>query len=266
MSERLAIIAGTGELPRALRRADPGALIVTFAGQGVDAPLDRHLSARFEHLGALFEGLRAAGVGAVVFAGGMARPTLDPGAFDAKTRAVMPAIQAAMAGGDDRLLRTIIALFEDEGFAVRAAHEVAPELVAAPMLEQGRAPWPQEEADAERAALILAALGPVDVGQSVVVEAGLCLGIETIQGTDALLAFVAETPALIRRGRGVFVKTAKPGQDLRADMPAIGPETVRGVARAGLAGLVVGAGVTLILERDEVFRLVDAHGLFLVSR
>jgi DUF1009 family protein len=266
MFTRLAIIAGEGELPRALLRAAPGALFVTFPGYAGEAPEAEQLKARFEHLGALFEGLRAKGVGEVVFAGAMSRPDLDPAAFDAVTRAVMPGLAAAMAGGDDRLLRAVVSLFEAEGFQVRAAHEVAPALLAEPGLARGRAPTPREEADAERAALILAALGPVDVGQSAVVEAGLCLGIETVQGTDAMLRHVAATPAGLRRGSGVFAKTAKQGQDLRIDMPAVGPETVRAVAAAGLAGMVLGAGSTIILEREEVFRLIDGHGLFLIAR
>ena len=97
---------------------------------------------------------------------------------------------------------------------------------------------------------------------------GLCLGIETVQGTDALLRFVAENDAALpdpEGARGVLVKLPKRGQDTRLDMPAIGPETIRRVADAGLGGLVIEAGGVMVLGREEVIALADAAGLFILS-
>ncbi len=267
MKPRLAIIAGTGELPVAIARADGDALFVTFKGAGVPVPdgLD-HLEATFEKLGALFDGLQTQAVSDVVFAGAMTRPTPDPAQFDDKTAAIMPALVQAMGQGDDTLLRHVIAMFEAEGFTVRAVHEVAPELLLDAHKSMGRVPSPTERSDALRALDILIALSAQDVAQAAVVEGGLCLGIETLQGTDAMLRFVADTPAELRRGRGVMVKAPKKGQDLRIDMPSIGPGTVRGVARAGLAGIFIAAGAVLVLEQDEVRRLIEKHDLFLMTR
>lgn len=265
---RQAIIAGRGMLPLSVARAAPEALYVTF--EGVDLaglPEGAAVSIqRLEKLGALFDTLHEAGVEEVVFAGALNRADFDPSALDARTMALLPRLMGAMQAGDDALLREVIAVFAEEGLRTVAAHALAPDLVLAPGTTLGRAPTRAEEADAARAAAILTALGPLDISQAAVVEGGLCLGIETLQGTDALLAFVAETPAHLRRGRGVLLKDAKPGQDLRVDMPTIGPETLRAVARAGLAGVFVGAGRVIVLEQPRVAELADELGLFVAAR
>ena len=268
MEPRLAILAGHGQLPQEIAAADPTALFVTFDGVDVAVPEGQlHMAASFEKLGALFKGLRAHCVNEVVFAGSMTRPNLNPLKFDLKTAKLMPRVMKAMGGGDDGLLRVIIEIFEGEGFIVSGAHEVAPALKVHGHTVYGRPPTKQERADAVRAADILIALSPMDVGQACVVAGGQCLGIETIRGTDALLSYVADTPEALKRGeKGVLVKAAKQGQDLRVDMPTIGPDTIRGVARAGLAGLFIAAGGVIVLEQDEVKRLVEEHGLFLMAR
>lgn len=267
MTGRLAILAGQGALPHRIAAAHPAALFVHFDGLAVDLPEIETLPASFERFGQLFADLHAAGVSDVVFAGGLARPALDPTKFDAKMQVLAPGFMAAMAGGDDGLLRAVIAAFEAEGFAARGAHELVPGLTAKPGLLVGPDPQPGDLADATRATAILTALGPLDVGQGVVVAGGQCLGIETAQGTDAMLAFVAATPHGLRRGpRGVLVKAPKPGQDLRVDMPAIGPDTVAAAHRAGLAGIVVTPGAVLLLDRETL--LADAHAadLFILAQ
>ncbi len=265
MSNTLAILAGRGVLPQTLASANPKALFVSFEGVDVTVPTSHHLAASFNTFGALFDGLRTAGITTVTFAGAMTRPALNPATFDAKTIALAPRLMAAMAGGDDGLLREIVAVFEGEGFTVVGPHQVVPDLVAQAGLLAGPAPDAGAMADANRGMEILHALSGVDVGQGVVVAGGLCLGVETLQGTDAMLKFVAATPADLRRASGVFVKAAKTGQDLRVDMPAIGPDTVASVAAAGLGGIVIGAGSVLILERAKMIKALDAAGLFLLA-
>ncbi|GAB4304734.1 MAG: UDP-2,3-diacylglucosamine diphosphatase LpxI [Roseovarius sp.] len=267
MAGRLAIIACAGALPVALAEADPEALVITLEGVPSSVAPERARRHRLEEIGALFAEMRAEGVARVVFAGALRRPALDPARFDPEMAALAPRLMAAMAGGDDGLLRTVIAVFEAQGFAVIGAAQILPALVAEPGLHLGPAPAPAEEADIARAAQILRAIAPLDIGQGCVVAGGQCLGIETAQGTDALLDFVAMSDPACRRGfRGVCVKAAKSGQDLRIDMPAIGPQTVAGVARAGLAGLVVEAGKVLILERDATLAAVRRAGIFLSAR
>ena len=127
----------------------------------------------------------------------------------------------------------------------------------------GPTPSDQNLADAARGAQILTTLAPLDLGQGCVVASGLCLGIETLQGTDALLDFVAQTPAHLHRTAGVFIKAPKVGQDLRVDMPAIGPETVKHVAEAGLAGIALAAERVLILDRVRTLGLAASLGVFI---
>lgn len=265
MSQTLAILAGYGALPQNLAAANPDALFVSFEGVEIEVPNQPHFAASFNKFGALFDALRDAGITTVTFAGAMTRPALNPAKFDAQTMAIAPRLMAAMTGGDDGLLREIIAVFEVEGFQVKGAHQVLPDLVAKAGLLAGAPPADTELNDAKRGMEILNALSAVDVGQGVVVAAGLCLGVETLQGTDAMLKFVASTPENLRRGKGVFVKAAKTDQDLRIDMPAIGPDTVASVAAAGLAGIVVSAGSVIIVERAKTLEAAEAAGLFLLA-
>jgi DUF1009 family protein len=266
MSGKLAILAGGGALPVALADAAPDALCISFAGVAHQLG-NRPRQHKFEHLGSVFQDLRANGVTQVTFGGSMSRPPLDPAEFDSMMMSLAPRLLAGMQGGDDALLRLVIQIFEDQGFEVVGAHEVAPDLTVAEGLLCGPEPDEQALKDADRAADILNALAPVDVGQGCVVAGGICLGIETIQGTDALLKFVANTPeGLLRGQRSVFVKSPKRGQDLRVDMPAIGPDTLRNAAKAGIQGIVLQAGQVLLLERKTLLKLADDAGIFIMGR
>ena len=183
----LALIAGAGALPAALAAALPRrpfvAALEGFAPQGVAADL----TFRIERLYPFFAALQQAGVTQVAFAGAVRRPRLDPALFDPATAQIVPRLMHSLAQGDDATLREVIAMFEEEGFAVVGAAEIAPALVPAEGLLAG-ALTARDQADAARAAAIAEALGRVDVGQGCVVAQGLCLAAETIAGTDAMLA------------------------------------------------------------------------------
>lgn len=270
----IAIISGRGALPRLLAE-DAAARgrnyrVVTFAGVPVDwAAAHPNIEAQFEKLGALFSDMKAANCHEVVFAGGMARPKLNPLRFDATFAKLSVKLLPALKSGDDATLRVIVAAFEDAGFAVRPAHEILSELtVGEGILTQAR-PTDDDRADAKRAAEIARVLGAVDVGQGAVVAQGICLGAEAIQGTDAMLRSVADSPDFRpdpEGARGVLYKAPKPQQDWRVDLPAIGPDTIRNAAAAGLAGVVIQAGAVIVLDRAEVVRAADEAGLFLWSR
>lgn len=267
MTDRLAIIAGAGDLPQRIAAAHRDALFVTIKGVDVAAPdgFDP-VEASYEKLGALFKTLRGAGVGRVVFAGKVDRPKLNPLRMDRVTLGLFPRVKAVLGKGDDALLRLVADVFEEQGFCVVAASDLTSEL-AMGCATLGRRPDAQDLADADRGWALLAHLGAQDIGQGVVFAGGQCLGIETIQGTDALLRFVGETPAHLKLGaRGVFVKRPKPGQDHRMDQPTIGPATIEAVARAGLGGVVIPSEGVIVLERDQVARLIDLHDLFLDVR
>ncbi|MCA0043841.1 LpxI family protein [Celeribacter litoreus] len=258
---RTAIIAGSGALPQLMAEALPDPLYVTFDDAPVPAGVE-HLKARFEKLGRLFKDMKARDVGAVVFAGAVSRPKINPMRLD--RHALKLAL--SMKKGDDGILREVIALFESQGFLVRSATEIHPGLVLAPGTHWGRKVTKEDLEDAARASKILTALSPLDVGQGAVCAGGMILGIETLQGTDAMLRFVAETPERLRRAKGVFVKSPKAGQDMRIDVPTIGLGTIDAVIKAGVGGLVIPPGEVIVLDRDEVKVKVEEAGLFLLAQ
>ncbi len=255
---RLAIIAGRGDLPGTVAAAlsDPPLVCAPdgFAPDGL--AVDRVF--RFERLVPFLRQLVDDGIDQVVFAGAMTRPRFDPALFDPATAQLVPQLLASFAQGDDALLRGVIALFEEAGLTVVGLADIAPSVLIGPGRLGAADPTPQDEADAARGRAILDALAPVDVGQGCVVAGGLCLGIEVLFGTDALLADVAAR----RQGAGgVFVKRAKFGQDMRVDLPTIGPATVQAAVSAGMSGICVQAGRVVILHRAQVVALADAAGL-----
>ncbi|WP_293444645.1 UDP-2,3-diacylglucosamine diphosphatase LpxI [Planktotalea sp.] len=262
---RLAILSGSGALPQRLAYAQPDAILVSFSGVGHDLTGTTQEHA-FEKMGALFASLKAQNVSEIVMAGAMSRPPLDPSAFDAVMTGLAPRLIPAMQRGDDALLRLVIAIFEEQGFCVRGAHEVDSTLTVDAGLLCGAALSEITGNDVAKGIAILETLSPVDVGQGVVVETGLCLGIETLQGTDALLNFVAATPLHLRKMGGVFVKAPKRGQDLRVDMPTIGPDTLTAMKAAKLSTLVIASGAVLLLERDETMRFAKAANITIFAQ
>jgi len=255
---RTAIIAGSGRLPQILAAALEAPVYVTLSDVAVPDGLD-HVSARVEKLGKLFKVLKARDVTYVTFAGAMARPKVNPVLLDRHALR----LATSLGKGDDALLREVIAVFEAQGFTVRAATDICPELSLPAGTLWGRKPTATDISDAARARSVLAALSPLDVGQGAVCAGGQMLGIETLQGTDAMLGFVAATPAHLRRDRGVFVKMPKAGQDGRIDLPTIGMDTVEAVIKAGLGGIVIPAGGVIVLDRAAVKQRIEEAGLFL---
>lgn len=259
----VALIAGGGGLPAALASRLAAPLVCAPAGlqpEGLAVDLVFH----FERLAPFLRALGDRGIQVVALAGAIHRPRLDPALFDRETAQLVPDLLAAMQGGDDAALRWIIGLIEDYGLRVAGLAELAPDLLAGEGVLGARAPTGAERADAERGRAVLAALDPVDVGQGCVVAQGLCLGIEALYGTDAMLADVArQRPTREPQSGGVFVKRAKAGQDLRADLPALGPATVAAAAAAGLTGIAVQAGRVVVLDRAATVAAADTAGLAL---
>ena len=259
----LGLIAGRGALPRMVAEARAAAglpyLVVALDGFAEGWVADHpHETAPITGVGRILAALRRAGCTHVTLAGGVERPVLNPLKLDAKALSWLPRLLPAMRRGDDALLRTVRGLLEAEGLELIGADTLLPG--AGGDLATRRAPDAEDLADIARANAILAALAPHDVGQGAVVAGGLVLGIETVQGTDAMLRFVA----LDRGGEGgVLVKRLKTGQDRALDMPAIGPETVANAAAAGLSGIAIERGGVLVLEPEATFAAADAAGLFI---
>lgn len=260
---RTAIIAGQGRLPALLAAAFPDAQVWALEGFAPGVPSQPF---RLERLVPFLDALVDGGVRRAVFAGAVQRPRLEPELFDARTAALVPRILMAMQSGDDAALREVIALFEEWGIEVVAPDSLLPALSPEAGLLAGQ-PSAADTADADRGAEILAATGALDIGQGCVIVGGLCLAIETLPGTAAMLEFAAAHAALRRGGaRGVLVKAPKAGQDRRVDLPAIGPDTVAQAARAALAGIAWPAGGLMVLDREQTVAAAQDAGLFLWAR
>jgi len=256
----LGIIAGSGALPEMLLAAIPAAVLVRLKGVATNvADTGTVIDAEFERLGDLFVALHDVGVTELVFAGAMQRPKLNPTRLDGPTMKLVPRIMAALSKGDDGLLREVLTIFTEAGFEIKAAHDILPDLVLGDGVLVGELDA-QTKADATRGMEILTALGGMDVGQGCVVAKGQCIGIETLQGTDRMLEFVAATQDRVPGG-GVLVKRAKTGQDLRIDMPTVGPDTIAAAAAAGLTGICVQAGYVLVLNKKACMAAATAAGI-----
>lgn len=267
----LGVIAGGGSLPLrvAAAAAARGRRVFVLGLEGFADPAQLapypHAFTRIGAGGRIIELLREAGVRELVLAGLVKRPGFFDLRPDAAGAALLARIgKAAFFGGDDTLLRAVGRVLEEEGFRLTGAHEVLAGGTAPEGVWTRTGPDPGHEADIVRGVEVARALGRLDVGQAVVVQHGLVLGVEAIEGTDALLARVGP---LRRQGPGgVLVKLLKPGQDARLDMPMIGPATVHNCAAAGLAGIAVEAGRTLVTDSAALVTAADANGLFVVAR
>ena len=263
----IAVIAGAGALPAALAAelAQRGAAPLVCSPEHITPEgLAVDIGFRFERLAPFLRDLGDRGVTQVALAGAIPRSELDPSLFDRETASLVPAMIAAIKGGDDAALRWIMDLIEDFDLKVVGLNDLAPGLLVEEGQLSHRAATAAEIADAARGRAILEALAPVDVAQGAVVATGLCLGVEAIYGTDAMLANIAQNrPLREPQTGGVFVKRAKDGQDLRADLPTIGPTTIAAVSDAGLSALCLHAGHVVILDKPAVLAAADAANLAL---
>ncbi len=271
----IGIVCGGGSLPFAianavLRTGRPAVLfpIVGWADRDMVAKYD-HRWIRLGQFGRFRKLAAESSCRDIVFIGTLVRPALKDLRFDWTTLRLLPRIAALFRGGDDHLLRGVGQGFEEFGFRLLGAHEVAPDVL---MIEGpiGRCePSARDAADIEVGLRLLEAIGPYDVGQAVVVANRRVLAVEAAEGTDSMLERIIELRRLRRIrtpvGVGVLVKMAKPGQDRRFDLPTIGPQTVAAVARAGLAGMAIGAGEALIAEPQLVAAAADSTKMFVVG-
>jgi UDP-2,3-diacylglucosamine hydrolase len=271
----VAVICGGGSLPATVADAligqGRGVVMFPLFGWADPAAVERfrHHWIHIGQLGRFLRFARSEGCRDLVMIGTLVRPPIRHIRLDMETLRVMPRIIRSFRGGDDHLLSGIGRIVEDYGFRLLGAHEVAPQILA-PLGPIGRcAPTPRDEVDIKRALALLAAIGPFDVGQAAVVADGRVLAVEAAEGTDHMLAHIAE----MRRGgrirsaagTGVLVKAPKPSQDRRFDLPTVGPSTVEHAAAAGLAGLAVVAGEVIVAEPVRVAALADTAKIFVAG-
>jgi DUF1009 family protein len=271
----LALICGGGSMPLAVAESVTarGRRVVLFplrgtAAEQIDVRRFAHHWLYIGQIGKFMRLARAAGCRDVVLIGSLIRPSLWQVHPDFTGLTFLPKVIRAFRGGDNHLLSGMGRLLEGEGFRLLGAHEVAPEILC-PAGTLGRVePSEQDRSDISFCFDYLHAAGAFDIGQAVVVSGRHILAVEAIEGTDQMLERVA---GLRANGRirvavgGVLVKAPKPGQDRRFDLPSIGPQTVEGAARAGLRGIAVAAGETIIAEPAKFVEAADRASIFVVG-
>lgn len=274
--DRIAIIAGSGALPvalaRGLDRQGHPPFIVLSRGEVDDpaafSPFER-VALALEEIGRLVPVLKQNRITHVVLAGGIGRrphwrrlrPSLE-------LLRLLPAVISRLARGDNALLSGIVDHIEANGIRVVGAHQILPDLLAQAGPLGAREPAGRDRRDLDAALAAARAIGALDIGQAAVAVGGRVIALEGIEGTDGLLERVRDLRShgrLAAASGGVLVKCAKPGQELRADLPTIGPLTVDAAHAAGLAGIGVEAERSLVLDAEEVAARADRLGLFVVG-
>lgn len=296
----IALIAGTGGLPPHLAGSltvqGRVPIICEMRGFASDVKGEfTRIPFRIETLGTLLDTLTSLGVTEVCMAGAMQRPDVDPSAIDAATAPLVPRLMAAMAKGDDGTLREIVAIFEERGFTVLGAHQIAPDLLPIAGTHTQTSP-PDLSSSLAAARSAIADMGRADAGQAMLVRDGVVIAREDARGTAAMLADFSDplrdTPD---SGTGIDVidifsdvvggvadwlsgddddhrapgagailyKAPKPNQILQADMPLIGPDTAMQAAEAGLAGIVIPAGGVMALDLPQIVAILDVQDMFL---
>jgi UDP-2,3-diacylglucosamine hydrolase len=275
ISSPIGLIAGGGILPFAVadsliaRNITP----MLFALKGACDPAEvtrfRHHWIAIGQLGRLKSLLRAENCRDLVFIGSLVRPSLSEVRLDWGTIRVIRSIWAAFRGGDDHLLSGIAGIFERDGFRMVGIKDVAPDLLMPLGCLTRALADDRATADIAKGRDLLRALSPFDIGQAAVVIDGHVVGVEDIEGTDGLLARIARLRAegriRAKAARGVLVKAPKRGQDLRFDLPTLGPRTIEGAAAASLAGIAIVAGNTIVAEPQAMVEAADRAGLFVTG-
>ncbi|MGZ5870584.1 MAG: LpxI family protein [Bradyrhizobium sp.] len=275
VSSPVGVIAGGGVMPFAVADSMKARGIdsVVFALKGA---CDPKAAERFRHhwisvgqLGRAEKLFRAENCRNLLFIGTLVRPALSEVRIDWATLRVIGQVWAAFRGGDDHLLSGIGRILEQDGFRMVGIKDVAPDLLMPEGCVTRKAPDENDVSDIAKGRELLRALSPFDIGQAVVVVDGHVVGVEDIEGTDGLLARLtrlrAEGRIRAKTARGVLVKAPKSGQDLRFDLPTVGPRTVAGAAAASLAGIAIVAGNTVVVEPQIMIDAADSAGLFVTG-
>ena len=270
---RLAIVAGGGDLPRRVaaqaRKTGRNPFVVGLKGFAEASLLEEYGGPELSvgELGRLIQLMKKEGCEEMVFAGWLKRPDFSALKLDLKGVQSLPKILAAAKKGDDALLRAVMDVFAEAGFRIIGADDVLNDLLVGAGPLGAISPTAEHWPDIRRAAEVAKISGSLEIGQGAVSCASLILAVEAQEGTDRMLARVAELQVEIRgtpeARRGVLVKRPKPQQERRIDLPTIGVATVQAAGKAGLAGIAVEAGAALVVDRDQVAQAANEIGVFI---
>lgn len=272
--DRVAIVAGGGRLPIAIAETlsanGTKPFVIFVRGEASEALRSYdHVELTVENFAGIVPALKRAGATCVVFAGNISRrPKLSALKPSLTLLKLLPKAISGLAKGDDGMLRALTEAVEANGIKVVGAHQLAPDLLVSEGPMSTVAPQKSDLRDIAAAAEAARAIGALDIGQAAVAIGGRAIALEGVEGTDGLLERVKDLRShgrLAGKTRGALVKCAKPGQELRVDMPTIGPSTVTAAHAAGLAGIAVEAGRALVLDSAEVVSEADRLGLFVIG-
>ncbi|MCK6417419.1 MAG: UDP-2,3-diacylglucosamine diphosphatase LpxI [Alphaproteobacteria bacterium] len=264
----IGIIAGSGTLPlltaQGVSAAGHDVFIIALDGHADESWVQDypHQWTRLGAAGEMIEALRARGICEIVLIGAVRRPSLAELRPDLKAASFF-ARYGLKALGDDGLLTAVREFLKDEGFIVRGAQEFVQTLLAPPGHIAGPTPSLELMRDIQRGIEVCQAIGAADVGQACIVQEGIVLGIEAVEGTDGLIARCAN---LQREGRGgVLVKMSKPQQDRALDLPTVGLQTVQKAVAAGLSGIALEAGKSFFIDREECIYAAQQAKFFIIG-
>lgn len=260
------LIAGQGDLPCRLIRhfqdkSEP-LYVVAFEGQTPAETVTAcdHIWVKLGTVGPIFDYFKRSGVTHVILAGGIKRPALSELSLDWMGTKVLARLGLKTLG-DDGVLSAVVKLFEDQGFCIVGADQILSELAVPVGSLTSSSPTEEDQQDIAKGICVLQKLGEADVGQAMVIQQGLVLGVEAIEGTSLLVERVASYQ---RPGRGgILVKMAKPNQNTKVDLPTVGPETIEKMLSSGLVGLAIESKHSQILHREETVALANKYGLFI---
>jgi len=265
----LGIIAGGGPLPGQVAAAAQAAGRPVFM-VGLEGFAELEVLAPFAHkyfrlgaVGAMRQALRDHGCTDLVIIGPIKRPSILSLRPDAEGARLLAKVGRAAFMGDDGLMSAVLRVLEEEGYHLLGAHEVLTDVFAPEGLLTKIAPDAEAMADIKRGVEVLKIIGAADIGQACVVQQGIVLAVEAVEGTDAMLTRIQ---AVTRPGpAGVLVKLAKPGQERRADLPTIGVATITHAREAGLRGIAFEAGGTILANKLLMIETADKEGIFLLG-
>jgi DUF1009 family protein len=262
---KLGIIAAKGGLAQELieyAANNEGAFIVALQGEAdpeVVAKLD-HVWIKLGEVGKAIDAMRAANVKGIVIVGSLHKPDLLSMKVDWVGAKLLATIVKDKLFGDNKLLSSLTNFLEKEGFELIGVHELLKHLVVEAGIFTKLKPNAQDLSDIELGIRVVAVLGDLDIGQGSIVQNGIVLGVEAIEGTDSLIKRCGE----LKRSNsgGVLVKFSKPSQELRVDLPTIGIETIKNLKMSGFKGIVIQAQKTIFLDQDKVIEYANMHNMF----
>ena len=215
-------------------------------------------------IGKAVDAMKAARVDKIVFVGSLQKPDI----FSLKLDALGTKLLAKMAKdkffGDNKLLSVLTDFLEEQDFRVVGVHEILEDLVVEAANFTKISPNEQDQIDIDLAMKAVTQLGQLDIGQAAIVQDGVVLGVEAVEGTDKLIKRCGEMKHTHNHA-GVLVKLSKPGQELRTDLPTIGIETIKNIHQAGFKGIAIEAHRAIFLDQEEAIKYANENEMFILS-